>query len=300
MSERVLIVGAGSLGTLYGAVLARACCEVQLLARPAHAEAIAAAGGVQVEDPAGHWTARLRATADPAAVEPADTVLLLTQVQDGPAALAPLEPAGVRLAVSLQNGGGTERALEDWCGHDNVASATSMVGATLVAPGRVAHTAAGPTYLGPGAEALAARLESGGLETIVTERIRSAQWSKLVNAAATMTITALPRLPLHVAFTEMSVAYVELVREGAAVARRSGVEPRTGRGWSPWPPCAHSRSRRRPTCSSGAAARWRPRARRRSSSRCCARCRPAGRSRSRQCTAICAPRPSATASPSPG
>ena len=38
--ERVVVIGAGSLGTVYGAALARAGLDVQLLAREEHARAI--------------------------------------------------------------------------------------------------------------------------------------------------------------------------------------------------------------------------------------------------------------------
>ena len=60
---------------------------------------------------------------------------------------------------------------------------------------------------------------------MVTDRVRSAEWSKLVHAAATMTITALPRLPLHAAMTDPATARAcaELVREGGAVAQAAGV-----------------------------------------------------------------------------
>ena len=48
MSDGVLVVGAGSLGSVYGARLARGGSRVQLLAREAHARAIEDAGGVVV------------------------------------------------------------------------------------------------------------------------------------------------------------------------------------------------------------------------------------------------------------
>src|ERR1700733_9155993 len=49
--RRVLVVGAGGLGTVYGAALAGAGAHVQLLTRRPHAEAIRRAGGVEVRRP---------------------------------------------------------------------------------------------------------------------------------------------------------------------------------------------------------------------------------------------------------
>jgi len=45
----VLVVGAGSLGSVYGARLSQGGAGVQLYAREEHARAIDAAGGVVVE-----------------------------------------------------------------------------------------------------------------------------------------------------------------------------------------------------------------------------------------------------------
>jgi 2-dehydropantoate 2-reductase len=218
----VLVVGAGALGTLYGEALARGGAEVQLLARPAHAAAVARAG-----------RERLSAVSDPAGVAPADTVIVMTKSHATAAALAPLSPEGVEVAVSFQNGVEKDRLLADWCGEERVLGGSSMVGATLVEPGVVKHTLEGTTYVGElgggvseRARALGAAIEAGGLPVVVTERVLSVEWSKLVHAAATVAIAALPRLPFHRALLDPGLAhvYVETLREGAAVAAAAGVE----------------------------------------------------------------------------
>jgi 2-dehydropantoate 2-reductase len=232
---RALVVGAGALGTVYGAALARAGAEVQLLARRPHAEAISEAGGVAVEGLEETWTASLSAVWDPADAEPADTVIVMTKSHDTEAALAALDHVreGVSVAVSFQNGVEKDRLLAAWCGEDRVLGGMSMVGATLAAPGIVRHTLDGTTYLGEltgelsgRAFALGGILESGGLPTVVTDRVLSAEWSKLVHAAPTMTIAALPRLPFHRALLddELAGVYMTSLREGAAVAAAVGVE----------------------------------------------------------------------------
>lgn len=230
-----VVVGAGALGTVYGAGLARAGVDVQLLARPAHADAIQAAGGVQVTGPGGEWFAPLRATPDPARLEPAALVVVLCKSHDTRAALAGLEHVrdGLEVAVSLQNGVEKDRILADWCGADRVLGGMSMVGATLERPGVVAHTLPGTTYVGElaggrsaRAEEVAARLEAGGMAAVASDRIVSAEWSKLVHAAPTMTLAALTRLPFHRALLDPGLArlHVALVREGAAIARAAGTE----------------------------------------------------------------------------
>jgi 2-dehydropantoate 2-reductase len=227
--RRVLVVGAGGLGTVYGAALARAGARVQLLTRRPHAEAIQLAGAVEVRRPEDGDAVALTAEWRPERVEPADTVLLMTKSHDTRAALADLErvAADVKLAVSFQNGVEKDRLLGQWCGADRVIGAMSMVGATLDVPGRVSHTLLGSSYLGelprglsPRVRALAADLEAGGLPVVLSERIRAVEWSKLAHAGPSMTISTLSQLPYHRTLRDPGLAdlYVRLLREAASVA----------------------------------------------------------------------------------
>src|SRR5579884_930237 len=233
--RRVLVVGAGALGTVYGAGLARSGVSVQLLARRAHAEAIQAAGAVEIRGVDETWHAELRADWRPERIEPADTVIVMTKSHDTAPALAELRHVveAVEVAVSFQNGIEKDRLLAEWCGADRVVGGMSMVGATLDRPGTVNHTLPGTTYAGelpngvsPRVQALAAALEAGGLRAVVTDQILSVEWSKLVHAGPSMTMTALPQLPFHRALQDSGMAdlYVRLLREGAAVAA-AGSDP---------------------------------------------------------------------------
>jgi 2-dehydropantoate 2-reductase len=227
--RRVVLVGAGGLGTVYGAALARSGADVQLLARRAHAEAIQRDGRVRVRQPRASFSVALRAQWRPELIEPADTVVLMTKSHDTVQALASLDHIApdVQLAVSFQNGVEKDRLLAQWCGADRVIGAMSMVGGTLDGPGQASHTLLGTSYIGelprgltPRVRALAADLEAGGMPVQCSERIRAIEWSKLAHAGPSMTITALPRLPFHQALQDPGMAdlYVRLLCEGAAVA----------------------------------------------------------------------------------
>jgi 2-dehydropantoate 2-reductase len=227
-----VVIGAGALGTVYGAALARGGADVQLLARRAHAEAIAAAGGVTVRSVDGDWFAPLRAAWRPADIEPAELAILLCKSYDSGAALGRLGHVG-EVAVSFQNGVEKDAVLARWCGAECVLGGMSMVGATLPRPGEVAHTLAGASYVGElpvgtsdRAAAVGALLEAGGLPTVVTDRIASAEWSKLVHAAPTMTLCALARVPFHRELLDPALAalHAALVAEGVAIARAAGVD----------------------------------------------------------------------------
>ena len=176
-----------------------------------------------------------------------------------------------------------------------------MVGATLVCPGRVAYTGPGLTYLGEfgggtssRTRELGRRLEAGGLECLVTDRVRSAAWSKLLNAAATMTLTVLPRLLLHAALSDpaTSHAYVDLIREGAAIADRAGV------ALEDWPGMLPVESLRSLPAEQAAEIvsprgrqEWRPQGSPTSQSRCFVQCRPDVGWNLNRCTATSTPKP---------
>lgn len=233
--ERVVVVGAGSLGTVYGAALARAGLEVQLLAREQHARAIQARGLVTIDSFGERWEVPLRADWRPERIEPAEIVILLTKTPDTAAALGSLSQLqdSVRIAVSFQNGVAKDDELAAWSGPGTVAGAVAMVGGTLEAPGHVRHTMNGPSFLGEldgtssaRVQRLAALLEAGGLSAVVTDRILSVEWSKLVHAVPTTALPAMTGLYLHEIFTvpELAGLYVDMVREGWGVAEACGVQ----------------------------------------------------------------------------
>jgi 2-dehydropantoate 2-reductase len=233
--QRVLVVGAGSLGSVYGGFLARAGLDVQLLAREEHARAVRDQGGLRVTSFDGEWLAPLTATWRPDEVTPADLVVVLVKSQDTAAALAPLgHVAGdVKVAVSFQNGIDEHGTLAAWAGRDAVIGGMSMVGGTLEGPGHVRHTLAGLTYVGeeptgtsPRVEALGRLLGAAGLEAVVTDRIASVEWSKVVHGAPSMSLTALTRLWFHQVFLapELAEVFLDQILEGVAIAGAAGIE----------------------------------------------------------------------------
>ena len=268
-------------------------------------------GDVVVQSAGEEWRAGLHATADPASVGPAATVILLTQAQDSAAALASLDHirGDVALALSLQNGGGTERPLQAWCGAERVAGGTSMVGATLLAPGRVAHTNPGLTFLGElearRAPARSRWASSGGRRPGVPGH-RPRALGGVVQARARGGHDDDHRAPAPAAARRDDRRRDRPgVRRARARRRRRRGMPRawrwtTGRGCSRSRRCAPPAWRRPPSSSSARGREFAAAARPRSRPRCCARSRPAAGWSSGPFTGSCAPRPTASASPSRG
>lgn len=238
--RRVAVLGAGALGSVYGGVLARSGLDVQLLGREEHARAIQRHGGLRVLSAEGSWLAPLRGVWRPVDVEPAEIVIMMAKTPDTLGALAGLDhllPA-LRVALSWQNGLSKADILADWCGPDRVVGGASMVGAVGVSPGTVRHTFTGPTFVGELPEGTSSRtagltalLDRAGLPAVDTPKVRSIEWSKLVQVLPAMSLTALTRLPYHEVLTSprLSTLFAQLIRETAAVAVAAGA------GVADWP-----------------------------------------------------------------
>ena len=226
----VAVLGAGALGSLYGAWMARAGLDVTLVARESHAREIEANGLQVFSAGASQMSVPIRAVSDPGLVGDVDLLVLASKSFDTHELLDnwPGHPA---FAFSLQNGVGQAAELSKRYGGSAVGAA-SMVGATMSNPGEIWHTFGGATYLGDlpasnesSAEKIGETL-STGLEVVVASDIRSVQWSKAVLAVAAMGVVGLTRQDYHRVFLQPDsrAVFLELVREAASVAVVDGAE----------------------------------------------------------------------------
>jgi 2-dehydropantoate 2-reductase len=205
---RILIAGAGALGSVFGGFLRRAGDDVTLLGRAPHVDAIAS-GGLHIE---GIWGAHLvrgfAVARDAAEIEGTfDAVLVTVKAYDTPVmagqVAARLRPAGV--VISLQNGLGNAEAIAEVMGAERVLCGRVIFGAEVVAAGRVRITVyADPVLIGSwtGAPELAGeaqrwatRLTAAGIPAEPCEDIAAALWGKVLYNAALNPLGAL--LGLH-------------------------------------------------------------------------------------------------------
>jgi len=224
----VVVLGAGALGSLYGAWMARAGLDVTLVARESHARAIEANGLQILSSGASQVSVPIRAVSDPGLVGDTDLLVLACKSFDTHE-LLDTWPGHPTFAFSVQNGvGQASELVKRYRG--SVVGAVSMVGATMSNPGEIWHTFGGATYLGDlptsnesSVEAVSETL-SAGLEVVVSSDIRSVQWSKAVLAVAAMGVVGLTRQDYHRVFLQPDsrAVFLELVREAASVAVAAG------------------------------------------------------------------------------
>ncbi len=149
---RVLVAGAGALGSVFGGFLGAAGHAVTLLGRAEHLDAIRD-GGLRIEGLWGdHRATGLELAGDPAAVRGGfDAILITVKSYDTRAmarAVVPrLDADGV--VISLQNGLGNAEAIAEIVGAPRVLACRVIFGAESVAPGRVRVTVyADPVLVG--------------------------------------------------------------------------------------------------------------------------------------------------------
>lgn len=237
---RVLVVGAGSLGTVVAAALAASGCDVALYCRPAQVTPIRAAGLIisGVRD----LQARVEATANASEIGPADYLLLAVKTRDTAAALAALRDVPVGAAASLQNGLAKDDQLAACFGRPRVLGAATILGATATGPGRATWTLAGRSYFGeldgpptPRVEALVAAFNAAGLPAEAVADVRAVEWSKLCQIVPAAALSALTRLEYYKVCKQPDLAalFVDLTHECAAVAQADGVEIGDYEGFNP-------------------------------------------------------------------
>ncbi len=229
---RIVVLGAGAIGSLFGGLLAQAH-DVTLVAREPHVEAIRASGLTITGET--ERRVKLRATSSTQNLDPADVLLLTVKAH---ATQAAMHTAGDALGpetfvVSLQNGLGNVETLSAYTDPARIIAATTSHGSLLRAPGHVEHTGRGRTVLGPmtppalpAHHELAQALTEAGLKTEVADDIQPELWQKAAINAAINPLTAITGLP-NGALLELPVLrelMEQTAREAEAVARAEGVD----------------------------------------------------------------------------
>ena len=231
---RIVIAGAGALGSVLGGYLALAGEDVTLIGRPGHVEAIRRRG-LQIDGVRGpHVVQALRAVTDGTGVDAADLVVVCVKSQDTPEALSGLRHlrGKIGMAISLQNGGRKDELLAEAFGSEAVVGAVTLVGASMPEPGRVLHTGNAGTWIGeftgtpsPRVAQAAAAFRKADLPIEIRPDIRTVTWCKLNQMVPAASLACLTRLCLHEIYLapDLATLFVELSREVAQIAERRGI-----------------------------------------------------------------------------
>ena len=234
---KVAVIGAGAMGSLFGAMLAEADNEVWLNdIWEEHVQTIKR-DGLSIEREGKTRTVSLNATIDPDPIGQAElTIIFVKSTQTRAAAETARRVAGPEGAVmTLQNGMGNADVIAEFIDPRRILAGTTSHGATMLGAGHIRHAGMGATTIGTWAVSGQGRQRAGqiadflnqaGIETESVEDVRSVVWNKLLINIGINAITALSGIKNgqildQKATRELSRAAVE---EAMAVARAQQIE----------------------------------------------------------------------------
>jgi 2-dehydropantoate 2-reductase len=232
---RIAVVGAGAMGSIFGARFAQAGHDTVLVDVAAPVVDKVNADGVTIVRGDEETVTRVPAISEPDGHGPVDVVVFFVKCYHTASAAKLARPlVGPETVVaSLQNGWGNGEVLAGVYPPEQVVVGVTYNSGTVLDVGRVAHPGVGPTTMGPyagdstaGAERLAAALAEGGLDAQVATPIRPEIWKKLILNAATLPTAALTGMNAGAltAQPDMHELVTETAREAVAVSRALGYE----------------------------------------------------------------------------
>jgi len=251
---KICVYGAGAIGGLMAAWLARSGHEVSVVARGAQLDAIRR-NGLRVQSKGKTKAFRVRAENEPAKLGPQDYVLVTVKAQSLTGVAETIAPLlgketsvvtamngvpwwffhrlrfhdGKEKLESLDPGGKLTRAIPT----DRVVGCVIHLAASTPEPGVVSHNMGAKLILGePGGkntartERIAEALSAAGFEAVVTSAIEKEFWVKLLgnvsfNPVSALTVSTADELIRN---PEVKAYMVEIMREVLAIGRAVGVD----------------------------------------------------------------------------
>lgn len=239
---KIAVLGAGSLGSAMGGVLAGHGHEVILVNRNAAFCDAVNAHGLTLNDGGVGGTSsvvRLPALQDvasqPDQAQPFDLIIVLVKSKDTESAIRSALPwmSEHTAVMSLQNGLGHEDIIGRIVGKHRVLAGKTYCGGLLTAPGVVTlgiknkETVIGELdgRITPRVSAIGKAFSDAGLQTTVSDNIMGAMWDKILVNVATGAITGITRLVYGLMYQvpELEATACAAVAEAIAVASAMGI-----------------------------------------------------------------------------
>jgi 2-dehydropantoate 2-reductase len=233
-NPKVIVVGAGAMGGLFGGLMAEQGLDVTLVDAWADHVAAIRARGLKIVGVGGDRAIKIKATMDAAAVKGADVVLFQCKAFANVAAATSVKHlfGGKTVAISFQNGIGNEAVLAGVLGESNVMGGMTAQAGLVEGPGVVRNFGDLPTIIGEmagglsgRATAIAAAFSRHGLPTAASADIRRDKWKKLLGNVALGAISAVTDMRSFeiMRVPELQEIALRAVDEAAAVAKAEGI-----------------------------------------------------------------------------
>jgi 2-dehydropantoate 2-reductase len=210
---KIVILGAGALGTVLGAHLARAGEDVTLLARGQRAAYLQEHGATITG--LVDFTTPVRVVTDPSQIRDADVLIVTVKTYDMASALHSVKHLDVESVGSIQNGILKNEQLAQTFGWEKVLGAMAALSAAVLPTGTVRFTVNQGLYLGELPEGTSSRVQTlgetfarAGILAQVTPSIQSFEWAKYLAFVSWMAPAVLTRLETYKFLQEAQTATI--------------------------------------------------------------------------------------------
>jgi 2-dehydropantoate 2-reductase len=231
---KIVIMGAGAMGSLFGGLLTLKGEEVWLVGIKKEQTDAVCSMGLIFEEKGNRQTIPMNATSKVASAGKADLVIFFVKTYDTEKAVsdALILEKEETLFLTLQNGLGNEETICKKIDRKKVMLGITGQGATQLSPGHIRHAGWGKTFLGELDHRITDRTIriarmfcNAGIETEVSSNIHDQVWGKLLTNVGINALTALTGFKNGqlLDYSETSRLMEELVSEAAEVARRKGI-----------------------------------------------------------------------------
>ena len=202
---KIVIIGSGAMGCLYGAYLSRKHEVIMLDSFDKQVEAINQNGiTVLEENGTENKFTNVKACISGEYKEAADLVVVFVKSTFTEDALRDNKKlfGDKTLVMTLQNGAGNDRKIAKYVNKKNIIIGTSKHNSVNLGGGKVRHSGSGETTIGSNLEnntnldKIQAILEESGFKVEKTNDIQRVIWSKLFVNLSINTFTAITRAPI--------------------------------------------------------------------------------------------------------
>ncbi len=201
---KMVVVGAGAMGTLITARLCMAGHEVWLLETNGQRVKNIRKKGILLDEKDISRSLKFNSiTSDAAEIGTADVVIIMVKAFDSEAAVKLVLPAITEktAVLTLQNGIGNIELICKYISEEQVLAGTTSHGALLLDDGHVRHTGEGDTIIGSltvnsenYTETLKRIFDNSGINTSISSDISSLLWGKLLVNISINPLTAIMRI----------------------------------------------------------------------------------------------------------
>ncbi|MCW3134661.1 MAG: ketopantoate reductase family protein [Methanophagales archaeon] len=232
---KILVMGAGALGSAFGGMLANAGYDVTLIGRESQMKPIRD-HGLRISGIWGsHVIENIRATSELKENYKPDVILLTTKSFDTENAMQELQPLidDDSVVISLQNGIGNEEIIGKYVGEEHTMGGMVITGFEMPEPGEVEVTvSAATTKIGelnnentPRLRKIVAMFNDAGIPSDAVDNIRMHIWAKALYSGALNPLSAIFRVGYGELANPYSFAIIEaLIHEAFEVAEAEKVE----------------------------------------------------------------------------